>query len=54
VGYGDLSPLRERLAFWRIVKLRWPLLADYLAEHPEAVDNLAAQNPPGDLAESAS
>jgi hypothetical protein len=29
----------ERLALWTIVRLRWPLLADYLTEHPEAVED---------------
>jgi hypothetical protein len=34
---GALAP--ERLALWTILRLRWPLLADYLAEHPEVVDD---------------
>jgi hypothetical protein len=33
----------ERLALWTILRLRWPLLADYLADHPEAVENGAPQ-----------
>jgi KAP family P-loop domain len=34
----------ERLALWIILRLRWPLLAVYLADHPEAVEDDAAQN----------
>ncbi len=28
---------RKRLAFWTVLGLRWPLLAEFLAERPEAV-----------------
>jgi hypothetical protein len=31
---------RERLALWTILKSRWPLLADYLADDPEMVEQL--------------
>jgi peptidoglycan hydrolase-like protein with peptidoglycan-binding domain len=31
---------RERLALWTILKSRWPLLADYLADEPEMVEQL--------------
>ncbi|HEU0053720.1 MAG TPA: P-loop NTPase fold protein [Longimicrobium sp.] len=34
----------DALARWTIVELRWPLLADYLADHPDAVP--AAGAPP--------
>jgi hypothetical protein len=30
----------EALARWTIVELRWPLLADYLADHPHAVASM--------------
>lgn len=32
----------DALARWTILELRWPLLAEYLAEHPEAVGHLAS------------
>jgi hypothetical protein len=34
--HGDERQLRQ-LALWTILALRWPLLADYLAEHPSEV-----------------
>ena len=30
---------RKQLALWAIVRLRWPLLADYLEEYPEYLKN---------------
>jgi KAP family P-loop domain len=38
----------ERLALWTILSLRWPLLGDYLAENPEAADDIRAGKPPPD------
>jgi hypothetical protein len=32
------SPTEDALARWTIVLLRWPELADYLKNHPEAID----------------
>lgn len=40
---------RERLALWTILKSRWPLLAEYLADRPEAVDALKAGAVPEDV-----
>jgi peptidoglycan hydrolase-like protein with peptidoglycan-binding domain len=37
---------RERLALWTILKSRWPLLSDYLSEHPNALDDLKASHVP--------
>ena len=37
----QLERPRERLALWTILKSRWPLLADYLEEEPDAVEQLA-------------
>ena len=39
---------RAILALWIIVELRWPLLAEYLTEHPEKVENIRERNPPAD------
>ena len=36
----------RQLALWTITSLRWPLLADYLEDHPEAVDTLRAGSIP--------
>ena len=38
----------EQLALWTIVNLRWPLLAEYLSEHPDEVDAIAGGGQPGD------
>jgi hypothetical protein len=40
---------RERLALWTILKSRWPLLADYLAEKPETVELIKDGDVPADL-----
>jgi hypothetical protein len=37
----------QQLALWTILKLRWPSLADYLAEHPEAVALIGPKKPAG-------
>ena len=31
---------REPLALWSILEMRWPLLTDYLADHPENVKEI--------------
>ena len=41
---------RERLALWTILKARWPLLADYLGDEPEAIDALQKGQVPEDVA----
>ena len=41
---------RERLALWTILKSRWPLLADYLADEPEAVAYIKNGEVPDELA----
>jgi peptidoglycan hydrolase-like protein with peptidoglycan-binding domain len=46
----DLKQPRERLALWTILKSRWPLLADYLADEPEAVELLKDGKVPEELA----
>ena len=38
----------KRLGLWTILSLRWPLLADWLKQHPEAIDGLReGVAPPG-------
>ncbi|HZI19704.1 MAG TPA: P-loop NTPase fold protein [Pyrinomonadaceae bacterium] len=34
---GDLD-VRKQLALWAIVSLRWPMLEEYLEQHPEEID----------------
>lgn len=46
----ELSYPRERLALWTILKARWPLLADYLGDEPEAIDALKKGEVPADVA----
>lgn len=41
----------EALARWTIVELRWPLLADYLSDHPHAVAAIGGE-PPADAPEA--
>lgn len=40
---------RERLALWTILKSRWPLLADYLADEPDAVEALKTGDLPPEI-----
>lgn len=47
---SELSSPRERLALWTILKARWPLLAEYLADRPEAIDALKQGEVPEDVA----
>jgi len=42
----SVSP--EALAQWTIIELRWPLLADLLAAHPEFITALAEGKKPAD------
>ncbi len=37
---------RDQLALWTILSLRWPMLADYLADHPEAVERIGQERSP--------
>jgi hypothetical protein len=46
----ELSYPRERLALWTILKARWPLLAEYLGDRPEAIDALKQGQLPEDVA----
>jgi DNA polymerase III delta prime subunit len=38
---GDINE-RRQLALWAIVSLRWPLLEEYLEEHPDVIDFIPA------------
>jgi hypothetical protein len=42
---------RELLALWTILKSRWPLLADYLSDHPDALNDLQENRIPAKVAE---
>lgn len=35
---------RDPLVLWTILSMRWPLLAEYLEDHPEMVDEIGKQN----------
>jgi hypothetical protein len=37
---AELEHPRELLALWTILRLRWPLLSDYLSEHPDTLEDL--------------
>jgi hypothetical protein len=39
-----LSITLEDLAQWTILNMRWPLLAEYLAIHPETIDQIGGEN----------
>jgi hypothetical protein len=39
-GRLETSPERDAFVLWLIVTLRWPLLADYIAERPSAADEI--------------
>lgn len=41
---SDLTK-RNQLALWTIVRMRWPLLADYLEEYPQYLDTFKTGNP---------
>jgi hypothetical protein len=41
---------RERLALWTILKARWPLLAEFLGEQPDAIDAIRKGEVPEDVA----
>jgi hypothetical protein len=38
----------EKLALWTIILLRWPLLAEFLGEHPEMVEFIGKESIPED------
>jgi hypothetical protein len=48
---AELEYPRERLALWTILRSRWPLLSDYLAENPDALDDLKANRVPVGVAD---
>lgn len=41
---GILIP-RHQLALWTIIQIQWPLLANYFARHPDALDTLKGPDP---------
>jgi hypothetical protein len=47
---GELEHPRELLALWTILKSRWPLLSDYLSDHPEALEDLQQNRIPAKVA----
>ena len=53
LGGGDIET--GSLALWTLMELKWPLLADYLTDHPEMVERigseLAADGVPPDIKE---
>lgn len=49
---AEIEIKKEQLALWTIVSLRWPLLAEFLADYPELVDYI--KNPNGKLPPEAS
>ncbi len=53
LGGGDIET--GSLALWTLMELKWPLLADYLTDHPEMVErigsDLAADGIPPDIKE---
>jgi hypothetical protein len=46
---AELDRPQERLALWTILKSRWPLLAEYLADRPDAIDALKRGDVPEDV-----
>lgn len=36
----EIDHPREKLALWTIVKSRWPLLAEYLGDHPDFIESI--------------
>jgi hypothetical protein len=45
----ELVNPREKLALWTIVRSRWPLLAEYLSDKPELVDELEKTGVPAEV-----
>ncbi len=41
LGGGDIET--GPLALWTLMELRWPLLADYLSDHPEMVERIGSE-----------
>jgi hypothetical protein len=49
---ADPALTAQHIAGWTIVCLRWPLLAEYLAEHPKNVAQFRYDAPPADAPDS--
>lgn len=47
---GNIVPT-DALALWVVLQIRWPLLADYLQEHPDAIDHVGHEPLPDGLPE---
>ncbi len=43
---GDCDIEREPLVLWTLMELRWPVLADYLTDHPEMVEKIGSEPEP--------
>ena len=43
---GDCDIEREPLVLWTLLELRWPVLADYLTDHPEMVEKIGSEPEP--------
>ena len=41
---GGTTVERKKLALWSILSLRWPLLAQYLEDHPEKINYINKGN----------
>jgi KAP family P-loop domain len=48
-----LDHASDKLILWTIVRLRWPLLADYLARYPDRIASIRAEQAPPDLEDTA-
>lgn len=46
---GGVSTSPDSLVRWTIMELRWPLLAEYLAKHPDKIDSVCNGPAPEDL-----
>jgi hypothetical protein len=47
---GNIVPT-DALAMWVLLQIRWPLLADYLQQHPDAIDHVGQDPLPEGLPE---
>ncbi len=43
---GDCDIEREPLVLWTLMELRWPVLADYLTDHPEMIEKIGSEPEP--------
>ena len=43
---GDCDIEREPLVLWTLMELRWPVLADYLSDHPEMAEKIGSELEP--------